>query len=163
MPAAPAPLTRWDGRRKTMIVTMVVPAGEFGGRAMPRGAEKADKARGSARARRAVRARGFAWPLLLSLLAAAPAARAQQPSAEELAYGRYLAQECAACHRMGDTYDGANYSGVPDITGRDPEQLLALLQSKRISENPILRDTISTLDEEQLRLIVRYLATIPAN
>lgn len=93
------------------------------------------------------------WPL---------AASAQAPTQEELEYGRYLAQECAGCHRLGNSYDGGNYSGVPSITGYPPAALLQKLSDKSSAANAILRDTIGTLDPEQLRLIALYLSTLPA-
>jgi mono/diheme cytochrome c family protein len=80
----------------------------------------------------------------------------------ELEYGRYLARECAGCHRLGESYNGGNYSGVPSITGFAPDVLLERMATKRRAASAILRDTIATLDADQLNLIARYLATLPA-
>ncbi len=83
------------------------------------------------------------------------------PTAEELEYGRYLAQECAGCHRLGSSYSGGNYSGVPGIAGYPAEEFLEKLKDKGNAANAILRDTVGTLDPEQLRLIALYLSTLP--
>lgn len=103
--------------------------------------------------------RGLAAALPFCL--ATPSPTAAQTD-QELEYGRYLARECAGCHRLGESYNGGNYSGVPSITGFAPDVLLERMATKRRAASAILRDTIATLDADQLNLIARYLATLPA-
>ncbi len=122
--------------------------------------------------RQSFRARARGWSLTsgctaatLSMFLYAVQAIAQSPlappTAEELEYGRYLAQECAGCHRLGSSYSGGNYSGVPGIAGYPAEEFLEKLKDKGNAANAILRDTVGTLDPEQLRLIALYLSTLP--
>ena len=74
-------------------------------------------------------------------------------------YGRHLAQECTACHRL----DGAD-RGIPSINGRDPDEFSKTLELYRSGErsNPVMTSVVKSLNTEQVRALAVYYASLPA-
>jgi cytochrome c553 len=89
---------------------------------------------------------------LLSLAAVA------EDEAKVQSYGRHLAQECAACHRL----DGVD-NGIPAIVGWDAERLIATLEFYRRGErkNQVMISVAKSLDPEQIRALAAYYAAQP--
>jgi cytochrome c553 len=99
----------------------------------------------------------------LFLLAAALGLGAlQAAAADEEArlkrYGRHLAQECAACHRM----DGID-AGIPPINGWEVERFIATLGAYQTGErsNPAMGSVARSLDADQVRALATYFAALP--
>jgi cytochrome c553 len=93
---------------------------------------------------------------ILSGLAGLAAAAEDAPGL--LAYGRHLARECTACHRL----DGTD-RGIPSITGWDAEQLAATLKFYQTGArvNPVMVTVAKSLDDRQVRALALYYATLP--
>jgi cytochrome c553 len=73
-------------------------------------------------------------------------------------HGRHLAEECTGCHRI----DGTD-SGIPPINGWDADRLTATLKSYQTGErnNPVMVSVAKSLDEEQVRALALYYASLP--
>jgi cytochrome c553 len=101
-------------------------------------------------------ARCRAIPLtVLALLHAAPALA---ENAKLMAYGRHMAGECTACHRLDGTDDG-----IPPIVGRQAGEVAAMLRSYRALErtNPVMVSVARSLDDTQIDALAAYLASLP--
>lgn len=92
---------------------------------------------------------------LLSTLALAVAARAE--TADKLAYGKHLSQECTTCHRA----DGRSQN-IPSIIGLDPDYFVTTMRFYRTGErsNPVMNSVAMTLTDEQLDALAAYLTTL---
>ena len=73
-------------------------------------------------------------------------------------YGRHLAQECTACHRI----DGTD-NGIPSIVGWDADRFARTLEFYRTGErtNPVMVSVVKSLDAEQVRALAVYYASLP--
>ena len=98
--------------------------------------------------------------LLLALLpAVCGLALGGAPDEERLkGYGRHLAQECTACHRI----DGAD-RGIPSIVGWEADRFVATLKFYQTGErtNPVMVSVAKSLDEEQMRALAAYYGSLP--
>ena len=76
-----------------------------------------------------------------------------------MALGQHLAQECVSCHRL----DGTD-NGIPSIVHLDPEYFAKVLSFYKTGErnNPAMVSVAQSLDEEQIRALSLYLASLPA-
>ena len=83
---------------------------------------------------------------------------AQADEAKLLAYGRHLASECAACHRI----DGVD-NGIPSITGWRPADFIATLDFYRSGARPnqVMASVVQSLDENQTRALAAYYGSLP--
>jgi cytochrome c553 len=97
---------------------------------------------------------------LLALSGLLAFAAAAEDEARLLAYGRHLAHECSACHRL----DGAD-RGIPSITGWDAEKFSKTLEFYRTGArmNPVMVSVAKSLDDQQVRALAVYYATLPSN
>ena len=73
-------------------------------------------------------------------------------------YGSHLAQECASCHRP----DGANL-GIAPIEGWDADRFTTTMKAYQSGEkpNPVMVSVAKSLDDEQLRALALYYASLP--
>ncbi len=73
-------------------------------------------------------------------------------------YGQHLAQECTGCHRL----DGTD-NGIPSINAWDADRFIATLEFYQTGErsNPVTVSVAKSLDEEQVRALADYYATLP--
>lgn len=73
------------------------------------------------------------------------------------AYGEHLARECTTCHRI----DGTD-NGIPSIVGWDEDQFTTTLRfyQQGLRGNPAMVSVAKSLDEEQLRALAAYFASI---
>lgn len=73
-------------------------------------------------------------------------------------YGAHLAQECTSCHRV----DGADH-GFPSITGWDVETFTRTLRlyQQGTRTNPVMGSVAKSLDDDQLRALALYWASVP--
>lgn len=83
---------------------------------------------------------------------------ARASDAKLLSYGRHLSGECSSCHRI----DGAD-SGIPSITGWDPETFVATLNFYRNGErpNPAMVSVAQSLDDDQMKALAAYYGSLP--
>ena len=83
---------------------------------------------------------------------------AQADEAKLLAYGRHLASECAACHRI----DGVD-NGIPSITGWRPADFVATLDFYRTGARPnqVMVSVVQSLDENQIKALAAYYGSLP--
>jgi cytochrome c553 len=101
-------------------------------------------------------------PLLATLagicLDATMARLASASDSKLIAYGRHLSGECATCHRPGSAS-----VGIPSITGRDVQELIAAIGLYRSGErkNPAMVSVAQSLDDEQIKALATYFATLP--
>ena len=74
-------------------------------------------------------------------------------------YGAHLAQECTACHRV----DGVDHNGIPSITGWDVEAFMRTLRlyQEGTRTNPVMGSVAKSLDEDQVRALAVYWASVP--
>lgn len=80
-----------------------------------------------------------------------------------MAYGAFLASECAPCHKVTpDQADSANFVGIPAIIGLPPRRFLALMGDYRSGrrENVVMQDLARSLDDEQTGALALYLASV---
>ena len=72
--------------------------------------------------------------------------------------GQHLAQECTGCHRL----DGTD-SGIAPINGWDVDRFIASIKFYQTGErsNPVMVSVAKSLDEEQVRALAAYYATLP--
>jgi cytochrome c553 len=87
---------------------------------------------------------GAAWPLR-----AAPA--------ERLAYGTYLAAECATCHSEGEST-----GGIPSLRALPYDRLAAVLAAYRDGSrsNPTMQTVARSLGRTEIAALAAYLATL---
>jgi len=85
------------------------------------------------------------------------AVQASPAVAADVAYGEYLASECATCHRR----DGQD-KGIPSIVGWRPEQFVAALVAYRKKDrpNPIMQTIAGRLSDEDMKALAAYYATL---
>jgi cytochrome c len=85
------------------------------------------------------------------------AAAAHADTADKLAYGKHLSQECTACHRA----DGRSQN-IPPIVGLDPEYFVTTMRFYRTGQryNPVMNSVAMTLTDEQLDALAAYLTTL---
>ena len=104
-----------------------------------------------------MRACHAALALTLGLGALGPGAVADD-DAKARSYGRHLAQECTACHRI----DGTD-NGIPSIVGWEVDRFIATMEFYRTGErtNPVMVSVVKSLDEEQVRALAAYYASLP--
>lgn len=88
----------------------------------------------------------------------ASAAEANTTDAKLVSYGRHLAGECSACHRV----DGVD-NGIPSITGWDPEEFVATLIFYRNGErpNPAMVSVAQSMDEPEYKALAAYYGSLP--
>jgi len=86
-----------------------------------------------------------------------PGPGAARDEAKLQSYGRHLAQECSACHRI----DGVD-NGIPSITGWATEQFVATLKFYQAGArtNPVMVSVVSSLDDEQMRALAAYYGSL---
>jgi cytochrome c len=102
----------------------------------------------------------LALPILLAAAAglAFGSAAASADDARLVRYGAHLAQECTSCHRR----DGVD-NGIPSILGQTPEQFVEALKYYQSGQrtNPVMVSVARSLDEEQMRALAAFFATLP--
>jgi cytochrome c553 len=79
-------------------------------------------------------------------------------AATDLAYGAYLAAECATCHGPA-----AAASGIPALDALPPDRLAAILAAYRDGDrpDPTMRAVARSLGEPEVAALVAYLASRP--
>ena len=73
-------------------------------------------------------------------------------------YGEYLAGECKACHGKGLT------TAIPSIAGYDAELFIVLMNAYKDGsrENPAMVSVAQALDDEQIKALSVYYASLEA-
>jgi cytochrome c553 len=73
--------------------------------------------------------------------------------ATDVAFGAYLAGECATCHRQ----DG-DVKGIPAIIGWPQDQFIAVMQSYKAKDrpNPIMQTIAGRLGDAELAALAAY-------
>lgn len=98
------------------------------------------------------------------LLAAAPAAAVDEAferdalaATPDLAYGEYLALECAGCHRLSGADDG-----IPGIVGWAPELFIHVMALYRGGErsHQVMEMVARNLDPEAAASLAAYFASL---
>jgi cytochrome c553 len=76
------------------------------------------------------------------------------------AYGRHLAAECIACHRLDGSSSGP---GIPSIIGLDRDTFVTTLKFYKDGKrtNPVMVSVAQSLDEEQMQALAAYFASLP--
>jgi len=94
------------------------------------------------------------------LAASAAGAAAAEEAGALLAYGRHLAQECAACHGREGAGTGG---GIPIIAGKPAAEVSQLLHAFREGRrtNPVMVSVAKSLDERQIAALAAYFASLP--
>jgi len=79
--------------------------------------------------------------------------------AADLAYGEYLASECASCHRAA-----ANDGAIPAIVGLPAQDFVNLLRDYRTGRrsNPVMQNVARSLDNAQIEALAAYFASLKA-
>ena len=96
-----------------------------------------------------------------SLVLGAAFAGALGPAAsadpKQLAYGQHLAQECTTCHRR-DAADGK----IPPIVGLEPDYFVTTMRFYQTGarDNPVMVSVAQALNDEQLKALAAYFATL---
>lgn len=112
---------------------------------------------------------GPAIAIALALLTASatPAAAADPAVAEraarilslegDVAYGEYLAGDCATCHSTA-----SQATGVPPIVGLDAEHFIAALveYDLGVRANEVMRTRAKSLGDEEMAALAAYFATV---
>jgi cytochrome c553 len=77
-------------------------------------------------------------------------------AAADVELGRYLATECATCHRAA-----AAGGAIPSIVGIDEARLAGALKAyrDRALPNPVMQNVASRLTDEEIAALARYFAT----
>jgi cytochrome c len=91
----------------------------------------------------------------------ASAGVAQETRADEAklkAYGRHLAGECTACHRL----DGVD-NGIPSIVGMPVTDFVDTFGFYRSGarENAAMQSIARSLDDHQIKALAEYFASLP--
>lgn len=86
----------------------------------------------------------FFIPLLMTYMSAA--------SANDLAYGEYLAGECVACHRVGAE------SGIPPINSLPAPYFIEALKEYKDGErdHDLMRTVARSLDDAEMQALAAY-------
>ena len=86
------------------------------------------------------------------------AAAEPEQDAKQIAYGRHLASECAACHRI----DGTG-NGIPSITGWRTADFAATMDFYRTGARPnqVMMSVVQSLDESQITALAAYYGSLP--
>ena len=74
------------------------------------------------------------------------------------AYGKHLAAECTACHRL----DGVDV-GIPSIVGLPSTDFIRVLKAFQSGQrtNPAMASVAQSLDEEQMEALAAYFGSLP--
>ncbi len=93
-------------------------------------------------------------------MAGAAAAQSDAAGMEDrkvMAYGRHLAQECTACHRL----DGSD-DGIPVIVGWPPDRFVATLKlyQSGTRTNPVMVSVAKSLSDAQINALAAYLGSL---
>jgi cytochrome c len=85
-------------------------------------------------------------------------ARSIADDARLIAYGRHLASECSACHRI----DGVD-NGIPSITGWPVENFAQTIDFYRTGARPnqVMASVAKSLDDEQVKALATYYGSLP--
>jgi cytochrome c553 len=83
---------------------------------------------------------------------------AADDAAKLKAYGEHLSRECTTCHRL----DGTD-NGIPSIIAWDSDQFVTTMKfyQQGLRDNPAMMSVAKSLDEEQLRALAAYFASLP--
>ena len=83
---------------------------------------------------------------------------ARGQDARQIAYGRHLASECTACHRIGGVDNG-----IPSITGWRPADFVATMDFYRTGARPnqVMVSVVQSLDEAQIKALAAYYGSLP--
>ena len=102
--------------------------------------------------------RGVCGLLIAMLVLSALAAQSQSADQRRISYGRHLAQECTACHRI----DGTD-NGIPSIVGQDPVYFTETMGYYRSGArtNQVMVSVAQSLDEAQVAALAAYYASLP--
>jgi cytochrome c len=89
------------------------------------------------------------------LVVAGSAAERRPAPAADVAYGEYLAAECAACHRPEGTS-----SAVPSLHRLSYDRLVAALKEYRDGgrANPAMQSVARSLGDAEIEALAAYLA-----
>jgi cytochrome c553 len=95
--------------------------------------------------------------LVCFLIFSGPRSFAEEERERLLRYGEQLAGECFTCHRR----DGVD-AGIPGITSMTEQELLTALTLYKTGQrkNKVVRSVAASLDENQIRALVTYLASL---
>jgi cytochrome c553 len=97
--------------------------------------------------------------MLGAIVVALPAAHGLGTDLDKMrAYGKHLAAECTACHRL----DGVNV-GIPSIVGWPSADLVRALKAFKdgTRTNPAMISVAQSLDEEQMEALAAYFGSLP--
>ena len=95
---------------------------------------------------------------LAPVAAAFGAHGARADDAKVLAYGRHLASECTACHRL----DGVD-NGIPSVTGWPAADFVATMDFYRTGARPnqVMVSVVQSLDGGQIMALAAYFGSLP--
>ena len=87
-----------------------------------------------------------------------PAAQDDKQVDQQINYGRHLASECTACHRI----DGVD-NGIPSITGWSAADFAATLEYYRTGARPnqVMVSVAQSLDAAQIEALAAYYGSLP--
>ena len=96
--------------------------------------------------------------LIATLVLSALAAQSQSADQRRISYGRHLAQECTACHRI----DGTD-NGIPSIVGQDPVYFTVTMgyYKSGARANQVMVSVAQSLDDAQVAALAAYYASLP--
>ena len=105
-----------------------------------------------------MRARLVRGLLITTLVLPALAARSQTSDPRKISYGRHLAQECTACHRI----DGTD-NGIPSIVGQDPAYFAETIGFYKTGARTtqVMVSVAQSLDDGQVAALAAYYASLP--
>lgn len=105
-----------------------------------------------------MRARLVRGLLITIFVLPALAVRSQTSDPRKISYGRHLAQECTACHRI----DGTD-NGIPSIVGQDPADFAETIGFYKTGArtNQVMVSVAQSLDDEQVAALAAYYASLP--
>lgn len=77
----------------------------------------------------------------------------------DVEYGRYLSSECVTCHQVSGVDEG-----IPSITGWEEKTFIAVLKAyqERDLPNRVMRNVAANLDDDQIRALAAFFATLPS-
>lgn len=86
------------------------------------------------------------------------AAQSSPSEASRLAYGKHLASECSACHRV----DGVD-NGIPSITGWSVAAFAETMGYYKTGARPnqVMVSVAKSLDDEQVLALAAYYGSLP--
>ena len=75
-----------------------------------------------------------------------------------IAYGRHLASECTACHRI----DGVD-NGIPSITGWSVADFVTTMEFCRTGARPnqVMMSVVQSLDAAQIEALAAFYGSLP--